>query len=307
LRHLACFAPLIPASLALASSMMASCAATSSDALSTTITSPPTIGSMTVSATTPNVAETLTLHPAATVTSTAIATLAPTKQVFVLYGGYGGDGGSASDAYFGRDTPSFVVYSDGVAIQRIIAGPSTNGFFPSFQFLTTQLSDSEMCELQRRIGGSELPEVDPLDFVYDGDHPLYNFDESAIFGDGGGSIVILANGDPSLYLLIDPGHRDYVIPELARILEFVENYELASPRVFEPHAILLWIEKGRELAKDDVSQQPWPEALPSLESLYEARVEGSWAFGASHAVLEGDLASEVAGVFNSRDERYALC
>ncbi|MEK6256737.1 MAG: hypothetical protein N2C13_05400 [Chloroflexota bacterium] len=216
----------------------------------------------------------------------------PNEAIFLQYGLYGGDGGNAFDDYHGRDTPKLIVYTNGMAIQRIdLISPW------SYLFVTSQLSEVELCNLQRAIASPKLPEFDPYAWVNYG-HPLYNFDDTATFFDGAPVDVYQLNGDPSLFLSIEMAHFNYLISDVKEIIEFVESYTLTDTTTYEPHTILLWIEEGRGLADENEIPEGWPVSLPSLESLYASRVEAPRRFRASHVVLEGSLAQRVGSLFN---------
>lgn len=255
----------------------------------TAFTSPPaatlTVTTSTTGTNTPSVLL------SATPTPSSWATPFPPEAIFVQYGIFGGDGGNAFDYYYGRGTPSLIVYTNGLAIERIYN-------YSAYRFQTTQLSEAEMCDLQRGIAGPELPDYSSYSWV-NRDHPLYKFDDSAFFPDGGPVDIYQLNGDPSRYLGIEVEHYKYVIPEVKEIIEFVESYTLSNTRLYLSNTTLLWIEEGSESANESTQLGEWPESLPSLESFYVASVDSTWLFGSSHVILEGSLAQEIAKLFDN--------
>ncbi|MBK9053826.1 MAG: hypothetical protein IPL78_23835 [Chloroflexi bacterium] len=118
----------------------------------------------------------VTMTPFPTVTPVSVY---PVKQVFIQAGGFGGDGGSAEDSYWGRDTPNLIIYTDGQVIVK------TGSWEENFAFLSGQLSSDELCSL---LGKLEVTGYfNPIDMIY-------AFDETTQFSDGAGNYVIQVNG-----------------------------------------------------------------------------------------------------------------
>ena len=183
-----------------------------------------------------------------------------TKQIFLSFGGYGGDGGSNTDAYYGRFTPSLIIYGDGQFILR-------EGIYrESITFSEATLTPAEMCALRQQIEATGFLEP-PEEF-------FTQSRESA----GAGELIIQVEN--SVYSFYGP-QAQYLVDNLERGIELIENYRPPKPLVFyTPIYLRLWIEKATP--NEQTMPIMWPSELPELEQLWSDRgqniilVEGEW-------------------------------
>lgn len=187
--------------------------------------------------------------------TTATPTLLPTKDVLLQFGVFGGDGGSLSDFYFGRDIPTLVLYSDG---QLLIQKEDIGGVW----FEETILTTPQICSL--------LLEVENTGF-FEAEDSIYNFDDSTQYSDGGTDFIIQVNGKRHKTVSIYYSYVPYLILEIKRALNLESNYS-PPPNMtyYQPQHMLLWIEQGlgdSVYLPPDPTSQPWPANISSLDIL----------------------------------------
>jgi len=197
-------------------------------------------------------------------TSTYVPTLTPfptvtpppefdTKTVFLQYGFYGGDGGTYTDFYFGRDMPLLVIYTDG---QVILGNFDDRGRY----FLETSISSNEMCNLLlqlQRYGYFEEYES------------IYSFDETTQYSVGAGVGIVQVNGPIAHKLEFYGPYQEYLIPPLKQSFEFINNYRPLSNTYFVPERLILRIEIDPNPQSDDSEITPWPTTLPHISTLWQ--------------------------------------
>ena len=183
-----------------------------------------------------------------------------TKQVFLSFGGYGGDGGSNTDDYFGRFTPALIIYGDGQFLLR------EGVYRESIAFSETTLTPSEMCILRQQIEATGFLE------------PPDEFFTQPRKGAGAGELIIQVEN--SVYSFYGP-QVQYLVKELARGVDLIENYRPAKPLTpYIPTYLRLWIEEVTP--NPQLTPHLWPSNLPELEQLWSDRdqniilVEGEW-------------------------------
>jgi hypothetical protein len=113
---------------------------------------------------------------------------------------------------------------------------------------------------------------------------IYNFGDqySRVFD--GLNYCVLVNGDTVRNLCAYNPYREFLVPEMVNILNYLDNYQPNGMTQYFPERILLGVQAGRS---PDVSglpevAVPWPESLPSLET-------PDW----KTMYFEGDAAREV--------------
>lgn len=169
-----------------------------------------------------------------------------TKPIFLLYGGYGGDGGSDTDPFFGRDTPLLVIYADGQLLIR-------QGEWGERAFFEAQLTPNEMCALQQRIEATGFLEP----------HEEYYIQREG--SDGAGSAIVQV--EDTYYNFYAPDTQ-YLVADLANGLNLIRGYRPSTPLVtYIPSYLILWIEPI-DLDDQDTPPTAWPTNLPSLAELW---------------------------------------
>lgn len=223
--------------------------------------------------------------PIPTATVTIKPTLLPTKQILLQFGIFGGDGGCSTDFYLGRDTPNLILYKDG---QLIVKKRDDVGIW----FEETKLTVPQICSLLSRIQNTGFFNVTGNGSLRAED-PIYKFDKTTEFSEGGASYIIQINGPKHKQVQIYYDYSNYLIPEVKRALDIFKNF--SSPRqllTYQPQQMLLWIENGYgEFVNKSVTidEKPWPVDLPPLKILENDRVET----GVSSNGCSGDPSSQV--------------
>lgn len=239
---------------------------------------PPT-STMQVGTSTPTAAPkpTLTPRPTRTHTPTSPPTLTPwpTKEVLAQFGIFGGDGGWDYYAFIGGDMPKWILYTDG---QLIVQKEDNRGVW----FEETTLTVLQMCSFL-----SQIEEVGFFTLEFDDSsrliagiptaNPIYQFDDSTQFYEGGSNYVLQVNGPNPREILVDHSYVQYLIPEARRVFNFFNNYSPPSRLTnYQPQYMLLRIEAGlgdSVNATPAPSMQTWPADLPSLATLVQENVE----------------------------------
>ena len=214
----------------------------------------------------------VTVEPFPTVTPAGAYS---TKQVFVQTGWTGGDGGSVQDFYFGRNTPSLVIYTDGQVIIQV--GDWEKGF----TFLSGQLPSEELCSLLGKL--NETGYFNPID-------EIYAFDETTQFSDGAVSYIIQANGPINKSVNFYGPYLDYLVDEMASAYELVSTYQPPTATApYIPNYLLLWVEP---ITATDLESLPdWPAEFPPLADL---RSDPS----SSKVIVEGELILPLMELFD---------
>jgi hypothetical protein len=257
--------------LLILSLLLAACTSVPNDTLTTLTTQ--------VDASTPTASPEPTLTPESTQTHPPIptATFTPwtTKEVLAQFGAFGGDGGWDYYAFIGGDMPKWILYTDG---QLIVKKEDNNGVW----FEETTLSIPQICSFL-----SQIEKVGFFTLAFDNSsesetgiptaNPIYKFDDTTQFSEGGSDYVLQVNGPNPRQILVYHSYVPYLIPEAKRVYNLFNNYSPPTELTkYQPQYLLLRIEKG---PGDSVNATPapvpqtWPADLPSLETLANKNVE----------------------------------
>lgn len=214
---------------------------------------------------------TFTLQPTETRAPSPTVTFTPnpTKEVLLQFGRFGGDGGWEYFAFLGRDTPDLILYTDG---QLIIKKEDHDGVWLE----ETKLTVPQIC--------SFLAKIDKMGFfdlkssgTRGTDDPLYQFDSTTQFGEGGPAYVIQVNGTKHKQIDIYYSYVPYLIPKAGQIFNLFSHYSPPTKLTeYQAQSMLLRIERGPgdfEYATPAPTIQPWPTDLPALEVLEKENVE----------------------------------
>ena len=204
---------------------------------------------------------------------TATITPWPAKEVLAQFGNFGGDGGWDYFAFIGGDTPKWILYTDG---QFIAKKEDNSGVW----FEETKLTVPQMCSFLSRIekaGFFSLAYDNSSDAGIPTTNPIYKFNNSTEFYEGGSNYVLQVNGPNPREILVYHSYVPYLIPEAKRVFDLFNNYSPPSKLTdFQPQYLLLRIETG---LGDSVNATPepitetWPADLPSLKVLSTESVE----------------------------------
>jgi hypothetical protein len=105
---------------------------------------------------------------------------------------------------------------------------------------------------------------------------------------------LLVNAGQSRNLCVSESDRQYLIPEMKKILKYVDTYQPAGMTAYDPDRILLTIQAA-DPSVDNPPAVPWPEHFPSLDP----STPGRYVAGTDSQVLylEGDLAKKIFHFF----------
>ncbi len=229
------------------------------------------------------------------------------------FGIFGGDGGFPTDAYFGRDTPLWVLYTDGQLIVRK-SDRNDGGIAETTLddkgdwFVEATLTVPQMCSLLSRIERTGLFQIQG-DGTSESD-PIYKRDSTVPLDGGGSGYIIQVNGKLHKYLDIYEYWAAYLNPEAKAAFDLFSEYKApVGLAPYQAQYALLWIEEGQgalEFATPAPTAQAWPPDLPSLESLSENKVKTSWAIDerdqlrVSQVLIQGKDVQPILSLFNNQ-------
>ena len=254
---------------------------------------------------------TLTAQPTGTETPIPLATYTPwaTKEVLAQFGIFGGDGGWLYGAFVGADAPKWVLYTDG---QLIVKREDSSGVW----FEETTLTVSQMCSFL-----SQIEKVGFFTLAFDNSseseagiptaNPIYEFDSSTEFSEGGPYYVLQVNGSKHRQISIYSDYVQYLIPEAKRVFDLFNNYSPASSFTnYQAQYMVLHIEEGVEASGYSTPEpiQVWSADLPPLKLLQKENIEieGSPFFSNSpiaqitNVIITGEQIKSIFETFGNR-------
>jgi hypothetical protein len=128
---------------------------------------------------------------------------------------------------------------------------------------------------------------------------LYDFGNNYQKDHGGLWYCILVKADKSKNLCIKESYIQFLIPEMKKILQFLDTYQPAEMQPYYPDRILLTIQIA-DPSVENPPAIPWDERFPSLE-----KDPKRYTSGTSNQVvyIDGDLAKEIYLFFEGAGER----
>lgn len=217
----------------------------------------------------------------------------PTKQIYMQYGLFGGDGGLASDYYLGRGMPKWVIYTDGQIIIKDTEYQSRDLLKEGF------LDPQQMCYLRTLFINTGFFEIDTSNTPSE-DNPIYEFDETMQFVDGAPAYIMQINGDLHNYVGVPLPYFDYLITEAKEAFEIPRNYQPENLVDYKPERLLLWIEEGYGFASETTEIEPWPEQLAPLHEFLHRKIAYPEMYQAFHVILENDEVQDIYNLFDNR-------
>ena len=246
---------------------------------------------------------TSTLRPIETHTSIPTATFTPwpTKEVLAQFGVFGGDGGWEYFAFTGGNMSKWVLYTDG---HFVVQKEDNSGFW----FEQTTFTVPQMCSFL-----SQVEEAGFFNLAFDNSsesemgiptaNPIYQFDNTTQFSEGGSQYVLQVNGSHSRQIIIYSSYVQYLVPEAYQVFNLFANYSPPSQlTVYQPQYLLLRIEKGSDEVNPAV-MQAWPDDLASLEMLATENVEtAASAFDkhVSQVLVKNEQVKPIVEAFDDR-------
>lgn len=279
---------------------LAACSSLSTDAISKTPLTPTEQIDTPTPTKTPRPTKTSTLTPTATFTPW------PTKEVLIQYGSFGGDGGWDYYAFIGGNMPKWILYTDG---QFIIQKEDNSGVW----FEETTLTIPQMCSFLSQIekdGFFTLAYDNSSTFIagIPTANPIYEFNDSTQFYEGGPNYVLQVNGPNPREILVYHSYVQNLVPEARRVFNLFNNYSPPSRlNGYQPQYMLLRIEAGLGNSVNATPEpvvQSWPADLPSLATLAQENDEtAASAFSRSPQVLVKD--EQVQPIFEAFGNRLS--
>lgn len=228
---------------------------------SPTATSSPTLTPSPTATPLPTATPSPTITPSPSPPATP-AIVYPTKEIFIQWGGDGGDGVDPTDFYYGRSTPSMVIYADG---QMLIK----DGGWRTTTFFETTLTSAEMCALRDEIAATGF--LEPRD-----EEAYYTQHDGS---EGAANVVVQV--EDVLYYFYAPD-VPYLTADLAAGLGIVRNFQphLPADTAYVPEIVIFWgSEANLEwLTLYGYNDQPvaWPTAFPPLSEVWTDTTENQF-------------------------------
>lgn len=239
------------------------------------------------SLTQPSTATFLPTQPTSTPTITPFPPYPLKKVVFYYYViGNQADFDVFFDLAHGNILTRLVLYDDG---QMIIDGAGENY---SQKVLSTDESDGFLSKLEQ-LGFYTIEsnqEHDPTD-------KLYNFGNNFQPSSDGLWDCILVDTEKSRELCVREGEKQYLIPEMKNILQYLDDYEPLKVTPYFPDRILITVQTA-DPSVDNPPAIPWDVSFPSLESL--PRLPFLYAPNPT-VFIDGDMAKEIYLLFEGTD------
>lgn len=250
----------------------------------------------------------LTPRPTGTHTPVPTATSTPwvTKEVLAQFGKFGGDGGWDYYAFIGGHTPKWILYTDG---QLIIKREDENGVW----FEETNLTPSQICSFL-----SQVEKIGFFNLAFDDSsasqegiptaNPVYKFDNTTQFSEGGSYYVLQVNGSRHRQLQFYSQYIQYLVPNANRVFNFFDNYSPPSnPTEYQAQSMLLRIEEGLGefvYSTPTPNIQTWSTNLPSLDELKKKNIETEaspyFSSNISQVLVTGEMVKPTFDAFGNR-------
>ncbi len=229
---------------------------------------------------------TATPTPTATPIATSTATPSPTptavyntKQIFIQWNRYGGDGGDMTDFYYGRGTSQLLIYADGQTLIKSGARGTTT-------FAETTLTAVVMCALRDQITATGFMEPHDEEAYYTERYPY----------EGDGHLVVQVE---EVFYDFDAVDVPYLTNDLAAGLNIVRDFspDHAPESVYIPETLAFWI---LEVEMEGQTAVAWPPHFPPLSELWAAQTENRFTVTGNDVPLIYDWFD------NSLSERFVL-
>lgn len=140
---------------------------------------------------------------------------------------------------------------------------------------------------------------------YDSTDDLYNFEgkyeEVKVFG--GLRYCILVDTDKSRNTCVHDSYMQFLIPEMKKILQYLDTYKPAGITPYYPDRILLTIQSGLDSSIEYPPAIPWNEHFPTLE---KDPKRYTWDNSVQIIFIDGDMAKEIYMFFEGSDSSMVV-
>ncbi|MBN8583227.1 MAG: hypothetical protein J0L96_21360 [Anaerolineae bacterium] len=194
----------------------------------------------------------------------------------------------------GNILTKLVLYDDG---QMLIAGTSE-------AYKQKVLSSTEIKGFLSKLESLGFYSLESTQ-KHDPTDDLYNFEgryeEVGVFG--GLRDCILVNAEKSRNLCIHDSYLHFLIPEMKKILQYLDTYQPAGMTSYYPDRILLTIQSGLDSSIEYPPAIPWDERFPSL-----GKNPKKYTSGTSNQVvyIDGDMAKEIFSFFEGSESSIVV-
>lgn len=134
---------------------------------------------------------------------------------------------------------------------------------------------------------------------------LYNFEgkyeEVGVFG--GLRDCISVNADNSRNLCVHDSYLQYLIPEMKKILQYLDTYQPEGMTLYYPDRILLAIQSILDSSIERPPAIPWDEHFPTLE---KDPKRYTWDSSIQVIYIDGDMAKKIYLFFEGSDGKIVV-
>jgi len=168
----------------------------------------------------------------------------------------------SSDAYYGRDLPRLVLYTDGQLIWRDDAGA----------LWETIMTEDAVCTLLGGLQKFGLYKVEG-DGTLGSDDPIYSkIPADALDTTGSTNFLLVVNGNPSKWVMIYRPFVDYTVRPVLSTWELFNSFKPSDLRPYDPELYVMWVEAEQKLARrygagEDLQPAEWPAGMTKLSKL----------------------------------------
>lgn len=202
--------------------------------------------------------------------------------------------------------PKWIMYTDG---QLIIKKEAENGVW----FEETNLTTSQLCSFL-----SQVEKIGFFSVAFDDSsasevgiptaNPIYQFDKTTQFSEGGSYIVLQVNGSKHRQLQIYAHYVQYLIPEAGHVFNFFDKYFPSSNLTgYQAQYMLLRIEEEPDYLINSTPApniEPWPADLPALDTLLKKKIDTKaspyFSSEVSQVLITGDMVKPIFEAFEYR-------
>ncbi len=141
-------------------------------------------------------------------------------------------------------------------------------------------------------------EHDPTDDLYDF---AGKYEEVGVFD--GLRDCISVNADNSRNLCVHDFYLQFLIPEMKKILQYLDTYQPTGMTPYYPDRILLTIQSGLNSSIEYPPAIPWDEHFPTLE---KDPKRYTWDSSIQVIYIDGDMTKEIYSFFEGSDSSIVI-
>ena len=187
----------------------------------------------------------------------ATPTPEPENKAMILYTSYPGDGGGCMAKYLGYMAPSFVVYADGRLMIK-------NSYADPYWYSEYQLDQKMISNLLTQIKDTGFFSASGDGSEYEHDS-IYQLPPDVEVTHGAGTLSLEVHYDDlSKQVSIYIPYMDYLVPEISKALQVVENYKPDHGINYQPNAWVVWVGTEDPCEPYMFQFKPWPDGITTI-------------------------------------------